>query len=183
MANQATAAEPTQWASQYETIYILRPNVDPDEAEKVANRVKEVMDRLNATIVKVDNWGKRKLAYLIKKHSRGIFIYVNYVAFNDVVAELERTLRLLEPVMRYQTIVLEKMIDPAKVEVDAEETEFAPIEQTEEEPELNQAQRLGLAPIERPAPPAPAAAEGDAPAAAEGLHGGGHVISRGELLF
>ena len=141
------AAEERRWANEYETIYILRPNTSPDEADKVAHRIAEVVDRLNGKITKVDNWGKRRLAYAIKKFTRGIFVYVRYVGFNDVVAELERNLRMLDPVIRYQTIVLAQGFDPADVEIDPEETKFLPIEVTEDEEEPSYEQQLGLSTV------------------------------------
>ena len=140
----SAAAAPTRWAREYETIYILRPNVDSADAEKVATRVREVTARLGATLTKVDTWGKRRLAYPIQKHTRGIYVYLRYVGFGDIVAELERNLRLLDAVMRFQTIVLADKIDPASVTVDAAEVEFETIQQSEDEPELTFAQRLGL---------------------------------------
>ncbi len=145
MAEAVLATPAKKWAREYETIYILRPNVDPDEAAKVARRIQEVMDRMGGTILKVDLWGKRKLAYAIAKHTRGIFVYVKFAAYGDLVAELERNLRLLDPVIRYQTIVLRDGIDLDSVEVDAEEVTFEAIEHTDdEEAELTTAQRLGM---------------------------------------
>jgi len=145
MAEQVMQHAAKRWATEYETIYILRPTVDPDDAEKVAKRVQDVTSRMGAKITKVDTWGKRKLAYPIRKHSRGIFVYVRFVAHNDVVAELERNLRLLEAVMRYQTVKVRGEVDLEAVEVDAEETGFERIEQSEEEAEPTTAERLGMA--------------------------------------
>ena len=140
----SAAAAPARWAREYETIYILRPNVDAAEAERVATRVREVMERLEAKLTKVDTWGKRRLAYPIQKHTRGIYVYLRYVGFGDIVAELERNLRLLDSVIRFQTIVLEDMVDPSTVAVDPNEVEFEAVEQSDDEPELTFAQRLGL---------------------------------------
>lgn len=145
----AEAAAKIRWANDYETIYILRPNTSPDEADKVAQRVAEVIARLDGKLTKVDNWGKRRLAYSIKKNTRGIFVYVRYVGFNDVVAELERNLRMLDPVMRYQTIVIARNIDMNEVQVDPEEVKFLPIEVTEDEDEPDLEQQLGLKARER----------------------------------
>jgi len=146
--SSVAAAAPKKWAREYETIYILRTNVDADEATRISNRIAEVIERLQGKITKVDNWGRRKLAYTIAKQTRGIFVYVKYVGFGDVVAEVERNLRLFEAVIRYMTVVLEGQIDPASVTVDPEETKFLPIEAAEEEPELDAAQRLGLVPMD-----------------------------------
>jgi small subunit ribosomal protein S6 len=144
------AATAPRWAREYETIYILRSNVSPEEADKVVQRVNDVMERLEGKLTRVDNWGKRRLAYPIQRATRGIFVYLRYVAFSDLVAELERNLRMLEPVIRFQTVRVRDMIDPASVEIDPEEVKFQPIEATEDEDdEPNLEQRLAMAPRER----------------------------------
>ena len=144
--------ETTRWAREYETIYILRPNVDGDEADKVAERVRDVFEKGGGKITKVDTWGKRKLAYTIKKHTRGIFIHLTFVAPDDLVAELERNLRLAEPVMRFQTIRLRDQVALNDVEIDAEATAFERIEVTDDEEDETYAERLGMAPRRREEP-------------------------------
>jgi small subunit ribosomal protein S6 len=149
-------------AREYETIYILRPNVDPDEADRIATRVREVIAGMGAKLLRLDNWGRRRLAYTIKKATRGVFVYVRYVGLNNVVAEVERNLRLIDDVVRHQTVVLK---DKVRVEdygeVDPADVQFRRLEQpTEEEadePEL--AQRLGL--VDRPRPEGGDRGDGD----------------------
>ena len=144
----ATAAPAKKWAREYETIYILRHDVDNDVAEKVVDRAKDVIKRLDGTLTKLDNWGKRKLAYPIQKNSRGIFVYLKYVGFSDLVAELERNLRLLDEVVRFQTVLLEEDIDPASVAVDPDEVQYLHVEEEEEaeDADLERARSLGMAP-------------------------------------
>jgi len=158
-----TAAAPaTRWAREYETIYILRPDVDNAVAEKVVDRAKDVIARLDGTLTKLDNWGKRKLAYPIQKNNRGLFVYLKYVGYSDLVAELERNLRLLDEVVRFQTVLLTEDIDPASVAVDPEEVQYLHVEEEEdsEDAELERARSLGMAPR------APRGAPSDAPGAA-----------------
>ncbi len=174
-----TAAAPAiQWAREYETIYILRPDVDNDGAEAIVTRLRDVIDRLGGKLTKLDNWGKRRLAYAIQKNSRGIFVYLKYVGFGDLVAEIERNLRLLDQVVRFQTVLLREDIDPATVEVDTEELQYLHVEDDEEpeDAEAERARSLGMmprAPREDRAPegqrsaPADAAAGADAPASPE----------------
>lgn len=133
-------------AREYELVYILQPNVDPDEADRVAARIQEVVTRLGGKITKVDQWGRRKLAYPIKKSSRGVFVFVKIVGYNDIVAELERNLRNADAVMRFQTVRREGVFDLAEVTVDPEEAKFTRIEAApaEEEPEPSFEERLGL---------------------------------------
>jgi small subunit ribosomal protein S6 len=144
----AAAAPAKRWAREYETIYILRPDVDNDVAEKVVDRAKDVIARLDGTLTKLDNWGKRRLAYPIQKNSRGIFVYLKYVGYGDLVAELERNLRLLDEVVRFQTVLLAEDIDPASVAVDPEEVQYLHVEEEEEteDVELERARSLGMAP-------------------------------------
>lgn len=145
MAETVLETPAKRWAREYELIYILKPNVDPDDAEKLARRLQEIIASLDGKLTKVDIWGKRKLAYLIDRHTRGIFVYLTFVGYGEIVAELERNLRLSEPVIRYQTIVTADQIDLEAVEIDDSEIEFARIEhEDDEEAELTTAQRLGM---------------------------------------
>ncbi|MBZ0117670.1 MAG: 30S ribosomal protein S6 [Sandaracinaceae bacterium] len=133
-------------AREYELIYILRPQVTPSDARKVAERVADVIQKKGARLTKVDNWGKRRLAYPIEKHTRGVFVFVKYVALNDVTAEIERNLRNFDSVVRYQTVRLEETHDLDHLVVNPEEVEYRDIEAaTEEEPEPTFEERLGLA--------------------------------------
>lgn len=135
-------------AREYETIYILRSSVDPDEADRVATRLSEVVDRLSGKMTKVDNWGKRKLAFPIEKSPRGVFVYMRYVGFGDMVAEIERNLRMLDSVVRFQTVQIAKDVNVAEMTIDPEEVKFRRLEVTVDEPEPNLEQRLGM--VEEP---------------------------------
>ncbi|MCG8555984.1 MAG: 30S ribosomal protein S6 [Proteobacteria bacterium] len=132
-------------AREYETILILRSDIEPSSAEEVVSRTTEVIKRMGGTLVKIDNWGRRRLAYPIRGSSRGVFVYLKYVGFEGLVAEMERNLGLLDSVVRYQTAQLRARVDLDELEVDPEDTTFAglePADGSDEEPGL--AQRLGL---------------------------------------
>jgi small subunit ribosomal protein S6 len=137
---------------EYETIYILEPNIDPDEADRVAARIKEIVTARSGKLLKIDNWGKRKLAYPIRKSSRGVFVFLKYLGFEDLVAEIERNLRLLDPVVRYQTVLNHSDVKLETYEVDPADLEFRRLEVSEQaDEELGIAQRLGL--VDAPRPP------------------------------
>lgn len=132
-------------AREYELVYILNPNVDPDDAEKVATRIQDVVARLGGKITKVDQWGRRRLAYNIQKFSRGIFVFVKLAGFSDLVAEIERNLRNADAVIRFQTIRLEGIVEMESVAVNPDEVKFERLAApTEEEPEPSLEERLGL---------------------------------------
>src|SRR5690242_2183490 len=111
-------------SKEYETIYILRSDVDPDTADKVQGRVAEVVGRDNGKLLKVESWGRRKLACPVGKQKKGVYIYVKYVGRGGVVQELERNLKLQDTVLKFQTVMTNDEIDTASITVDPEEIKF-----------------------------------------------------------
>ena len=130
---------------EYETIYILRPNTDREIADGVANRVSDAIKGEGGLLTQAELWGSRRLAYPIKKHYRGTYVYVKYLGRGGTVGELERQLRLNDAVIRFQTIQLGDNIPMADVKVDESELELdfdIPFEA--DEPELTRERELGL---------------------------------------
>lgn len=140
------SATTPQRVQEYETIYILRPDIDSDGASRVSSRVSEVVARENGTLVKVESWGRRKLAYPVRKFRRGIYYYLRYVGGGHIVAEFERNLRMQkDAVLKFQTIKVRDEVDPAELSVNPEELKFAPIEPiTDEERDESREKMLGL---------------------------------------
>jgi small subunit ribosomal protein S6 len=132
-------------SKEYETIYVLRPDVDADTADKVQARVNEVVLRELGKLVKVEGWGRRKLAYPVAKHRKGVYVYVKYVGQGGLVGELERNLKLQDAVLKFQTVLTREMVDPEQITVDPEEVKLARIELPPEEEERESRERaLGL---------------------------------------
>ena len=113
---------------EYETIYILRPDVTRDAQERVATRVGEVMTKGKGTLTSIENWGRRQLSFPVNKQKRGVYVYLRYLGQGDVVNELERNLRMLDEVVKYQTVSVRKDVDPATVSVNAEDVKFEAVE-------------------------------------------------------
>jgi small subunit ribosomal protein S6 len=136
-------------SKEYETIYILRSDVDADTADKVQGRVAEVVGRDNGKLVKVESWGRRKLAYPVGKQKKGVYIYVKYVGRGGVVQELERNLKLQDSVLKFQTVLTNEEVDVSSVVVDAEEVKFQRLElPAEEEEKESREKALGLVDFE-----------------------------------
>jgi small subunit ribosomal protein S6 len=160
MSGAVTTSSNPRRLREYETIYILESNIDPDEADRVATRLKDIIGGRSGKLLKIDNWGKRKLAYPIRKSSRGVFVFVKYLGFEDMVSEVERNLRLLDPVVRFQTVVMKRDAKPEDYQIDPADLEFRRLEATEEsDEELGIAQRLGL--VDAPRPPRPEVGYGE----------------------
>jgi small subunit ribosomal protein S6 len=130
---------------EYETIYVLRSDVDGESAEKVQARVADAIEREHGKLVKVEAWGRRKLAYPVGKQRKGVYVYVKYVGGGGLVAEVERNLKLLDTVMKYMTVQTSEDVDLAALQIDPEETKLGKLElPTEPEPEESREKQLGL---------------------------------------
>ena len=105
-------------AREYETIFILRPDTANDGVAQVNGRLRAIVDQMGGKVLKLDNWGKRKLAYEVRKQLKGIYLYWRYLATAGTVEELERNLRMLDSVIRYYTVKVD-----ADVVADARPTE------------------------------------------------------------
>lgn len=95
---------------EYETVYILRPNTANDGVAEVNTKVKGIIEGLGGKVLKVDNWGKRRLAYEVSKERKGIYLYWRYLASPGVVEETERNLRMLDHVIRYMTVKVDENV-------------------------------------------------------------------------
>jgi len=145
-AIQAQLVPQKRMLREYELVYIMNPQVDADDAEKISTRLQDVVTKLGGKITKVDQWGRRKLAYPINKATRGVFVCVRMVGFGDLVAEIERNLRNADAVVRFQTVKLDTVVEALdKVTVDPEQVKFTRIEApSPDEVEPTVEERLGL---------------------------------------
>ena len=140
-------------SKEYETIYILRGDVDADTAEKVQQRFAEVVSRESGKLVKVEAWGRRKLAYPVAKSKKGVYVYVKYVGKGGLVSELERNLKLQDAVIKFQTVLVRADVDQGAVAVDPEEIKMQRLELLPEEEEKESRERaLGLVDLGPDAP-------------------------------
>jgi len=138
-------------AREYETIYILRADIDADAAERIGTRVAEVVGREAGRLTKVESWGRRRLAYDIGKQRRGVYMYVKYLGGGKVVSEIERNLRLADGVIKYQTVLVRSDVEVADVAVAEEDVKFERLElpPAEDERDESRERQLGLIEPER----------------------------------
>ncbi|MEZ4224901.1 MAG: aminoacyl-tRNA hydrolase [Polyangiaceae bacterium] len=130
---------------EYETIYILRGDTTKESAHKVAERVGDAIGKEGGTLTGVENWGRRQLAYAVGKQRRGVYVYVKYVGGGAAVRELERNLRMLDDVIKFQTVLVSGEIDTGALAVDPSTVVFEDVEPpAEDEVEETLEERLGL---------------------------------------
>jgi small subunit ribosomal protein S6 len=135
---------------EYETIYILRSDVDADSADKIAQRVAEVIDREKGKLLKFESWGRRKLAYEVKKQRKGVYIFTKYLGKGGLVAEIERNLRLSDVVLKHMTVQTANDVDSATVALDPEEAKIQRLDlAAEPEETMTRERMLGLVDLDR----------------------------------
>ena len=143
MAEQSVAGQAR--LREYETIYVLRPDVTAESAAKIASRVEEVVTREAGKLTLVETWGRRQLAYPVTKFKRGVYLYVKYLGKGGIVTELERNLKMLDDVLKYQTVKVRDEIDEGVVEINPDDVKFEEIQPPgEDEVEESRERALGL---------------------------------------
>jgi small subunit ribosomal protein S6 len=86
---------------KYETIFILHPSLDEEAVKANIEKFKGVIENGGGTIENVDFWGKRKLAYEIKKVNDGFYTLINFEANPELPKELDRIFRITDGVIRH----------------------------------------------------------------------------------
>ena len=87
--------------NKYELAVVVNAKLEDEETAAVVDRVKEYITRFGGTIIDVDDWGKRKLAYEIQKMHEGHYFFIHFEADPTCPGELEKQLRIMENVIRY----------------------------------------------------------------------------------
>ncbi|MDD5100415.1 MAG: 30S ribosomal protein S6 [Syntrophales bacterium] len=101
---------------RYETILIAHADLSEDELTGLIERHRAIITDQKGIMVKVERWGKRRLAYLIKKQSRGFYILMDYAGETVVVNELERNLKIHDKVLKFMTVLKDDSVDPTALE-------------------------------------------------------------------
>ena len=100
----------------YELIYLLHRDVSEDDTAKLQGRVNSIIGDFGGSVLKEESWGKRRLAYEIKKgvntYQKAVYLYNVYQAEPGVITEIERVLRLSDHCIRFMHIRLDDF-DPA----------------------------------------------------------------------
>ena len=85
----------------YELMLILKAGADEEQLEASIGKISDLITNQGSEIVKIDKWGKRRLAYEINGNTDGFYVVIDFQAENDATFEVERVLRITEEVVRY----------------------------------------------------------------------------------
>jgi small subunit ribosomal protein S6 len=103
----------------YELGFILNPEVSEEQTSAILERIEKIVNNHDGQVVKVNQWGRRRLAYPIEHHRDGYYVFIDMILTPETVIELDRTLKVSEEVMRH----LVKKRDPKAVQKEREERE------------------------------------------------------------
>jgi len=122
---------------RYETVVIAQANLPEDEMTDLIDRYSSIITERKGAVVKVDRWGVRKLAYDIKKQTRGAYVLYDFAAMSDAVVELERNLKIDDNVLKFMTVMTDPDTTAEKImqEIAAMAKKEEPEEKAEESTE------------------------------------------------
>ena len=111
-------AEAQKHLREYETVFLVKPDLTDDTVDKIKERVRGIVDRDGGKVLKFTIWGKKRTLYPIAKAPRAIYIHAHYLGGTAMVAEVERNLRNYEEVTRFLSIKLAEDVDPSSRQVE-----------------------------------------------------------------
>jgi len=88
----------------YEVVFIAAPTLTSEELDGFINHIQTVVESKNGKVVKVDNWGKKSLAYKIKRFREGYYVVLSIEGDGGAIAELERRFRVTDYIIRFISV-------------------------------------------------------------------------------
>ncbi len=110
---------------EYETVFILDPGLDENQVNDEVEKAQALITSHGGRVVEVQRWGRKRLAYEIRKKRDGVYTFIKHESTGELVKELERRLRLNDNVMRVMTVIAGPEYEIPAVE--GEPTGIAPV--------------------------------------------------------
>ena len=136
---EATGARKT--LREYETIFLVKPDLTDDNVDRVKERVRGIVGREGGKLIRFTVWGKKKTAYPVAKQPRAIYVHTHFLGDTKLVAEIERNLRNYDEVTRFITSKLADEVDPESRPVQEDVKLAGDVEEARPVPEQREAFR------------------------------------------
>ncbi len=101
---------------RYETIFITYPDLPEEDINGLVERYSAIVKDRQGIVIKVEKWGKRKLAYEIEKQARGFYLLIDFAGSAAIVTELERNLRIGDKILKFMTVKTQKAVNLEELE-------------------------------------------------------------------
>jgi small subunit ribosomal protein S6 len=102
----------------YETLYILNPSLTEDEYKGLVSKYAAAVEKNGGVVIDVAEWGKRSLAYAVKKFYTGFYVLLQYCGDAGSTEVLQHEMRLEERVLKFQTVKLKSNVDPEQIKAE-----------------------------------------------------------------
>ena len=89
---------------QYDLVFILPPDTTEQQATEMHDQIAGIVSRMNGTIEKTENWGRRKLAYEIGHNKEGVYVLEVINGGGDLVKEIDRRLKVIDAIVRHMIV-------------------------------------------------------------------------------
>ena len=93
---------------KYESMYILKPDMEEEKKDALVKRFSDIVEKSGGKVEKIDEWGKKRLAYPIQYINDGYYVLMNFEADPALPAELERNYKISDDVLRFMVINLDE---------------------------------------------------------------------------
>lgn len=93
--------------AKYEAVYIIDPEVNDERVTELSEEVKTLIEKEGGTVDHTEQWGKKKLAYAVKKKRYGYYTLVHYTGSHDALLKLEQFFKYNESVIKYITLTFD----------------------------------------------------------------------------
>ncbi len=150
---------------RYESVVILDPEMPDDDIRNFTEKYTELIKTNGGEIIKIEDWGFKRLAYLVKKKEKGRYLLFDFVGLPALITELERQFKISEEVLKFLSVKLDEDVDleafkaAEEEKAAAEAARRAPAAPAPAEPVAPVAAEEAAAPSEQEAVPAPAEQE------------------------
>src|SRR4030043_404835 len=126
---------------RYELIFIVQPELSEEEVKALTDRYIQIITAEKGTLIKTDDWGKRRLAYDINKQSKGTYILVDFFGPGSMIREIERNLKIDDNILKFITVKTRDPFNPESLEEERKKEQLlqeAQITPDETEPTVTQ---------------------------------------------
>lgn len=101
---------------RYETVVIVPVDLPDDEITGLIDRYRSIITNHKGMAIKVEKWGKRKLAYEIRKHNKGFYVLIDFAGQSATIVELERNLKIDDKILKFMTVKKDDQVTLADIE-------------------------------------------------------------------
>ena len=123
---------------EYETIYLIKADTPDEQVDEIKERLRAVVAREGGKVIRFTNQGKRKTAFPVAKNQKALYMHCLYVGSPGLVGELERNLKMIDSVTKFQSVKLADGVDFDARQVEAD-VKIAPAEEEKPREERGEA--------------------------------------------